>query len=491
MKALFFTCFALIFLLVPQSQAKDSAYTLSEIDYIKNYPVPPTLPDISGHTPKNLLSKIPAVTDSEIVVEPLHKIVGFTRFMKGQFWDDIKKFQNKESPLAIVIMDGVADLDDIVLKVNDKNIIEKVENHSDYDYIVRKPIYVSESATLILRGENGQTPRIALSSKNGVFIMSAGKTFAVDVDVFSWNLKKKDYDKYKDKKIFRAFWLSIGSSETYFLNSIFRHMGFANQKSYGIAFSTDKQYDGNPTGWILNSKFDGMFYGYYSYEAMDMVLLNNEYKDNIYYGIDPHDRSERLIIGYNKTYGTKERHGIIISREVNDSFIFNNDSFGNKGSGIMLDRSSKNNLVYNNSTYRNGAYGIALFESQDNILKDNIVSFNDEEGIKIRNSWDVKLFENIIYGNGGTGVEITDKDIGKRDKIDAYTMKASAEIYGGTIYKNVEGGVRFISMDSVSLYKTSLHDNGKADILGDVGFGEVRKLKSYLALEKGGIFERQ
>ncbi|MFD2980383.1 NosD domain-containing protein, partial [Klebsiella pneumoniae] len=87
------------------------------------------------------------------------------------------------------------------------------------------------------------------------------------------------------------------------------------------------------------------------YETQDFVVKDSTYRDNIVYGIDPHDRSHRLIIAGNTVYGTKKKHGIIVSREVNDSWIINNKSFDNKLSGVVIDRNSVNNLIAYNEIY--------------------------------------------------------------------------------------------------------------------------------------------
>src|SRR3989449_2404877 len=60
-----------------------------------------------------------------------------------------------------------------------------------------------------------------------------------------------------------------------------------------------------------------------------------------------------------------KKHGIIVSREVNDSWIFGNESYDNALSGIVIDRSSLHNVVADNRVYRNRADGITIYESPD------------------------------------------------------------------------------------------------------------------------------
>ena len=103
--------------------------------------------------------------------------------------------------------------------------------------------------------------------------------------------------------------------------------GIPCSTSYGISLSSEPEREEPskiaewPTGVIVGNEFHGLYYGFYSYEARGVAIVGNRYSDCILYGIDPHDRSTELVIAQNTTTGTRERHGIIGSRGVSDSFI--------------------------------------------------------------------------------------------------------------------------------------------------------------------------
>src|SRR3546814_9628922 len=73
----------------------------------------------------------------------------------------------------------------------------------------------------------------------------------------------------------------------------------------------------------------------------------------MFYGIDPHDYSRKLIIAFNSAYGAQKKHGIIGSRGVDDSYFIGNLAFGTHGTGMMLDRFSGTNWVYANRVWGN------------------------------------------------------------------------------------------------------------------------------------------
>jgi poly(beta-D-mannuronate) C5 epimerase len=289
--------------------------------------------------------------------------------------------------------------------------------------------------------------------------------FVADTKVTGWSEKANGPSTFKSPKEFRPFLLSWGGTQTYMFNTKVASLGYNNSKSYGLSIS---QYTPNmkaqmnrpdPTGWIVNSEFSDMWYGYYCYETRDFVVKGNTYRDNIVYGIDPHDRSHGLIIAENTVYGTKKKHGIIISREVNDSFIINNKSYENHLSGIVLDRNSVNNLVAYNQIYRNHTDGITLYESADNLLWGNRVFANKRHGIRVRNSTNIKLYENLAIGNGLMGVYGHIKDLSDTDrdiKLDPFDAEVSLIMVGGELTSNGSGPLSIDSPLSVELYKVSM-----------------------------------
>ncbi|ULJ76594.1 NosD domain-containing protein [Rhizobium gallicum] len=160
-----------------------------------------------------------------------------------------------------------------------------------------------------------------------------------------------------------------------------------------------------PTGYFINNSFENLYYGFYAFEAKDIVFVGNELVNGVIYGLDPHDRSKNLMMAYNTAYGTQKKHGIIISREVDDSFILGNLSFENHGSGIMLDRQSYGTIVYANDASRNKGDGFAAMESPCALVDSNMFYGNGRSGVKVRNSWDVHVEGNQIRQNKAAGIE--------------------------------------------------------------------------------------
>jgi poly(beta-D-mannuronate) C5 epimerase len=141
-------------------------------------------------------------------------------------------------------------------------------------------------------------------------------------------------------------------------------------------------------------------------------------------------------------YNTLKKHGIIISRQVNDSWIIGNRSYDNALSGIVLDRQSRNNVVADNISYGNNGDGIGLYESPDNVLWGNRLMNNLRNGIRVRNSTNVALYYNVALLNGTWGIYGQLKDLSGTDRNfveDFYDYAVSMTVVGGQLVSNASG----------------------------------------------------
>ncbi|KPA93337.1 parallel beta-helix repeat (two copies) [Pseudomonas asplenii] len=435
----------------------------------------PKLPDLGGYTAEAVAAKIVRGQPGKISVRRMMQEDALKDFIGGDNKMAEWVVRQHGIPQAIFIDDGYLNLKDLVKKLPAKYISET----SPGVFLARIPIVVGRKGILEI---DGQTQELRLSQEGGAFLVNDGQLFVRDTKVTGWREADNGPATFRSPKEFRPFLLAWGGTETYIVNSTMASFGYSNSKSYGVSIS---QYTPNmakvlkrpePTGWIIGSQFSDMWYGFYCYETRDFVLKGNTYRDNIVYGIDPHDRSHRLIIADNTVYGTKKKHGIIISREVNDSFIFNNRSYDNHLSGLVIDRNSVNNLIAYNEIYKNHTDGITLYESADNLIYANRLIGNKRHGIRIRNSVNVRLYENLSMANGLTGIYGHIKDLSDTDrdiKLDPFDAEVSLIVVGGELAGNGSGPLSIDSPLSLELYRVSMLAPAKSSgitftgVLGD------------------------
>ncbi len=364
------------------------------------------------------------------------------------------KKQKASAPEVIVIESGITDLPALYDYLRDTGYGDYLTRDGKI-YTAHRPIVINPKASLVVTGDDVESFR--LSTESGAYIVGAGKLFISDSKLLGWDDANSEpmWSDYKHKREFRPYFTIWSQGAAYIGNSELIALGYGNGKSYGLAFSAgpnvwfkygNDKHANRPTGIMADNSIRNTMYGFYSYEADDVVLSGNEYVDNIVYGVDPHDRSLRLAIGYNSAYDTHKKHGIIISREVNDSLIFGNLTFENKGTGIMLDRDSNGTLVYGNTSFLNKQDGMTLFESDCGIIASNNVFGNDASGFRIRNSYNVGLFENDIAHNKSAAVLAYEGTLkgnamhATRDfELDPYDEMTGVSIVGNTIKANGGG----------------------------------------------------
>jgi poly(beta-D-mannuronate) C5 epimerase len=361
------------------------------------------------------------------------------------------RYQGVPTPRIIVVQTGATTLG---------MLAQQLKGTQDKDLIVlegdvltlRAPVFVAPGARLIL--SRLDVPIYRLSADAGAFIASAGELLAVDAEIVGYN-EEAGQPAWSDKSrthMFRPFLLSWGDGRMNVAGSLLTALGYENSKSFGLSYSSgpirvaELRDQAHATGYVVDNVFRNSHFGFYSYEAENIQIVGNEYVDNVIYGLDPHDRTRKLTIALNTTYGTKAKHGIIISREVDESVIVGNLTFDNAGSGIMLDRDSSNNIVHANSSFNNEQDGITLFESSCNLMSSNNLLANKRDGLKIRNSFDIGAYGNRIETNRGAGVNayvanlLETKSGETRDfKMDPYDAVTSISLRHNRISSNGVG----------------------------------------------------
>ena len=437
-------------------QAK--TYTVSSAPTAPLELAAPTLPDLSGYTAQAVEAKIVRSKAGKVSVRRMMQEDALKDFIGGDNKMAEWVVRQHGIPQAIFIDDGYLNLKDLSKQLPKQYFSET----SPGVFLARLPIVVGAKGILEI---DKQTQELRLSEEAGSFLVNDGQLFVRDSKITGWREKTNGPATFRSPKEFRPFLLAWGGTQTYIVNSQMASFGYANSKSYGVSIS---QYTPNmakvlkrpePTGWIIDSEFSDMWYGFYCYETTGFVIKGNTYKDNIVYGIDPHDRSHGLIIADNTVHGTKKKHGIIISREVNDSFIFNNRSYDNQLSGLVIDRNSVNNLIADNHIYRNHTDGITLYESGNNLLWGNKVISNRRHGIRVRNSVNIRLYENLAMANGLTGVYGHIKDLSDTDRnieLDPFDAQVSLILVGGELAGNGSGPLSIDSPLSIELYRVSM-----------------------------------
>lgn len=443
-------------------------------------PEKPVIPDFTRYSAESVRAMIPLTAPGGIAVSGMDSYLETFPLPDQDFPYGEK--QGVPQPQVIFLQDGIFDLATIYEKVNNPAYLEK---NAD-GFTLKIPLYVSDKATLVIAGPQNA---LKLSADTAAFILSMGKTYIVDTAVTGWSPALNGPALFRDSSEFRPYLYFSSNSESYLANTTFSSLGYSAPKSYGVTFSTSDSYGKKnpgakwPRGWLVDSTFSDLYFGFYSYEAEDVFIIHNLYKDNIVYGIDPHDRSRRLTIAENEVYGSKKKHGIIVSREVSDSLIVKNSTHDNEGSGIMIERNSRNNIVAWNESIHNGGDGLSIYESPNTLSWSNSYRGNGKSGIRIRNSVDVRIRNDRITGNGAFGIEAyTDSLAEQEDRdlsVDHFEERVSVDIAEVEFSDNPYGQINIENAESARFQGLHFFRIGKGVLKGDL---EDRSVDFYAAM---------
>ena len=260
--------------------------------------------------------------------------------------------------------------------------------------------------------------------------------------ITSWDVAQNRVDtEYTDG---RGYLLARDGAQMTIDRAELRFLGNGNVESYGLSWRTD-----GTSGKITNSIVSHNYFGLYSYEVSGLVVQDNEFHDNVLYGIDPHTGSRDLVIERNIAYNNG-KHGIILAEDVTDSVIRDNVVYGNKHHGIVLYLRSDRNLVENNDSFGNAAQGVNVNESSDNTIRGNRVYDNVESGIGVSQTAQGNVVErNQIRGNQQDGVRVVsesmrtavrDNVIGENARYGVYVdIDGDVDMSGNTIFGSRAG----------------------------------------------------
>lgn len=194
--------------------------------------------------------------------------------------------------------------------------------------------------------------------------------------------------------------LEVEHSRISYLGYDSRHVHLGTYSSYGISLKVKNEEHlrrATITGYIANSTLSHNYRGFYSYGAQDFEIRNNKIHDNLDYGVDGHDDTDRLLVTGNQVHSNGGT-GVICSRRCDNNIFENNYVYDNGANGIVLHDISTGGSILNNSVYNNVQDGIVIHDSQGTLVFGNKVRGN-RYGLRIFSGSAVTLVENNQFGS--------------------------------------------------------------------------------------------
>jgi len=337
------------------------------------------------------------------------------------------------------------------------------------EWLLNANLRIGNRAALEIAGPAVRRLKLRSDAQGFIWIKAFGARLAfVDTCVTSWDSSQNSVDTNDADG--RSFVLARADSRMDIRGSELSYLGYYANESYGVAWRQP-----GTSGSAINSRFGHNFYGLYSYEASDLVIRGNEVHHSTHYGIDPHTRSNHLLIEGNIAHHNGKQ-GIILAEECADSTIRDNTVYANALHGIVIYQRSNNNLVEGNLSYSNGLQGINVNDSAGNTLRANTTYDNAEAGIGIgQNAANNQLAGNTVRDNRKDGISFYSDAIGNIVRDNIVSGNARYGIYvkssnnlidaGNQVFGNTIGiYLNAAPVPAVSLDTNRVYDNRDANV---------------------------
>jgi parallel beta-helix repeat protein len=311
------------------------------------------------------------------------------------------------------------------------------------EWLLNKTIEIGQGASLKISAPSVRW--LKLRSDDGGFATLKALGGGIDISgtcVSSWDAGKNTVDEnYLNG---RSFLLARDGGQMTIDKAELQYLGYGEVESYGLSWRTE-----GSGGHLTNSIVSHLYFGVYSFDVGGLTISDNEVRDNVLYGIDPHTGSHNLTIERNIVHDNG-KHGIILAEDCTDSVIRDNVVYRNQHHGIVLYLHSDRNLIEGNETFGNAAQGININEASNNTIKSNRVYDNTESGIGVgQTAKDNVVQNNDVRGNQQDGLrlvseatqtDVRDNIIGENVRYGVYVdSDGPFAMAGNTIWKNRTG----------------------------------------------------
>ncbi len=323
--------------------------------------------------------------DSRLALAPLHHIYGAKG--AGPVMDALQEYGRE----AVVIEDGVATLEQLRALLTNRQV--SYDLHRD-THTLRVPLVIGENATLRLSDDD----RLALSRKDGAFIVGMGRFEAIGAKVWGTEDESPAHDG------FRPFVTLLGGA--HIEGAWFADLGFGSSVKYsGVSILSHPTLGVTGRSIVHNSRFDQLV-------TVSVVGLSSpEIERNRFFNMARNalliSRSAHASVAGNIFYGPSPTNAVRIMHGSDHARVEGNVVLEGARAGFLVSGGSDNALVQANLIWRRNGGGIKLSEVDCGVVADNLILDDKQKGIEIRESASSVIRGNNIIGNRNAGIWIS------------------------------------------------------------------------------------
>ncbi|MGN6628245.1 MAG: right-handed parallel beta-helix repeat-containing protein [Candidatus Nitrosocosmicus sp.] len=315
---------------------------------------------------------------------------------------------------TIMITCTSANISDIYNQLHKNNILKRDPSLIEKTWILDASLDIQRGATLYINSTDTDWLKIISDGNITNEIHVFGSLKVDSSKITSWNPNTNNYgntngsrqtiqDKLVLSKGLQRPFIKVESQATGttdITNSEIAYLGYESGDRTG---ASGLSYYGGDNSQIKNNKIHDLYFGFYSKGVGGLDIENNLIYNNEIYGLDPHTGTHDMIIRNNVVYNnggfgiicsvdcyniTIEKnkvhdnlHGIMLSRNMTNSIIKDNQIANENKTGIFISDSYNNQITKN--TISNSAVAVYLnVKAADNQITKNTIS-NSQEGITL------------------------------------------------------------------------------------------------------------
>ncbi|GFE63200.1 right-handed parallel beta-helix repeat-containing protein [Litoreibacter roseus] len=305
----------------------------------------------------------------------------------------LARAQTEDEPKAIVLSNGTFRLSDITPDTLPNAGLGLSSQHLTSP----RPIVVWSNATLIM--EDGD--RLELRRDTGAFLLNFGRVIADGAQIGGSQLPN-----LKDQT-FRPFLLSAGSGSVEIRNSRLEFLGFGRAGNFsGVSVLNRGLYPALGPSLIEDSTFHSVQSASFD-STKGTVIRNNNFSGSAATSLRLIGAEGAEVTG--NTISTAKNHGLRITAGSRQILIKDNTFRNIAGVGILADRGVENLVVAGNHIDQSAKGGVSFVRVTCAILSDNHVALVGQKGLSVRESQDVHVLNNQLFGNRGAGIYVGDQ----------------------------------------------------------------------------------
>src|SRR6266487_878206 len=198
-------------------------------------------------------------------------------------------------------------------------------------WVLNANVKIKDGSTFYINSTDTDWLKINSTSGNAYSIISQGNLRINSVKLTSWDTTANNYAKISNDGMEPRSYIRSekGTGTLDVINSELGYLGYNGSKSSGLSY-----YSGSGSK-ISNNRIHDLWSGFYSASIENITIENNQFYNNIVFGIDYHSGTHDLVIRQNKVYNNGW-HGIMGSRDCYKIMIDSNRVSGNAQTGIIL-----------------------------------------------------------------------------------------------------------------------------------------------------------